>query len=135
MSARAVLIGATREVKWIARDILSLPYAPYSEIFPLASVVVHQGGSGTTAQALRAGKPMLFVPWGWDQPDNGARVERQGAALCIAKEQYSVETAVASLHRLRHEPSFTLKAQDAAARIRGDGGLAMAADRIEGVLA
>jgi rhamnosyltransferase subunit B len=135
MSARAVLIGATREVTRIAPDILSLPYAPYSEVFPSASVVVHQGGSGTTAQALRAGKPTLFVPWGWDQPDNGARVQRQGAALCIPKEKYSAESAVASLRRLLEEPSFALKAQEAAAHIRREGSLVMAADHIEGLLA
>lgn len=134
MGARAVLIGATREVKWIAPNVLSVRYAPYSEVFPSASVVVHQGGSGTTAQALRAGRPILFVPWGWDQPDNGARVERRGAALCIPKEQYSVERAVASLDRLRNEPSFAVKAQEAAARIAAEGGLAMAADRVEGLL-
>ncbi|HSY03005.1 MAG TPA: nucleotide disphospho-sugar-binding domain-containing protein [Acidobacteriaceae bacterium] len=134
MSARGILIGATREVKWIAPDLLSLPYAPYSEVFPSASVVVHQGGSGTTAQALRAGRPMLFVPWGWDQPDNGARVERKSAALCIPKERYSVERAVASLHRLRSETSFVLKARSAADHIRAEGGLTMAADRIEKLL-
>jgi UDP:flavonoid glycosyltransferase YjiC (YdhE family) len=30
---------------------------------------VHQGGIGTTAQALRAGRPMLIVPFSHDQPD------------------------------------------------------------------
>lgn len=134
MSAHSVLIGATREVEWIAPDILSLPYAPYSEVFPSASIIVHQGGSGTTAQALRAGRPMLFVPWGWDQPDNGMRVERQGAALCIPKENYSVERAVASLQRLKNEPSFARAAQDAATHIRGEGSLIQAADCIEALL-
>lgn len=131
ISARAVLIGATREITWVTPDILSLPYVPYSDVFPYASVVVHQGGSGTTAQALRAGKPMLFVPWGWDQPDNGARVERLGAGLCIPKRQYSVESAAASLCRLRSETSFALKAQAAAAHIQSEEGLSKAADWIE----
>lgn len=135
MSARAVLIGATREVTWMTPDILSLPYAPYSEVFPSASVIVHQGGSGTMAQGLRAGRPMLFVPWGWDQPDNGARVERQGAALCIPKEQYSVERAVAALHRLRKETSFSCAAQAAAAHIQNEAGIMTAADSIETLLA
>ena len=56
--------------------MLALPYAPYSEIFSKAAAVVHQGGSGTTGQALRAGRPMLIVPFGWDrqttQPESNA---------------------------------------------------------------
>jgi rhamnosyltransferase subunit B len=42
----------------------------YSALFPHVAAVVHQGGMGTTAQVLRAGKPMLVVPHGFDQPDN-----------------------------------------------------------------
>ena len=134
LSTRAVLIGAGREVEWITPGILSLPYAPYSEVFPAASVIVHQGGSGTTAQALRAGRPMLFVPWGWDQPDNGTRVERRGAALCIPKDQYSTDTALRALDRLRGDESFAYNAAAAAGHIKNEGGLRAAADNIEGLL-
>lgn len=135
LSARAVLIGATRDVTWVGPNILWMPYVPYSEIFPSASVIVHQGGSGTTAQALRAGRPMLFVPWGWDQPDNGVRVEHQGAALRIPKEQYTTERATAAIHRLRSEASFTLQSGAAAAHILSENGLTIATDRIECLLA
>jgi len=34
-------------------------YAPYSQIFPRACAIVHQGGINTTAQALRAGRQRL----------------------------------------------------------------------------
>src|SRR5262249_28459461 len=49
-------------------------YAPFSALFPRAAAIVHQGGIGTTGQALRAGRPMLVVPFGFDQPDNADRV-------------------------------------------------------------
>ncbi len=135
LGMRALLIGATREVRWAGPNILWVPYAPYSQVFPSASVIVHQGGSGTTGQALRAGKPMLFVPWGWDQPDNGARVERLGAALCIPRERYTAERATAALRRLTDDASFALQSQAAATQIRYENGLTIAADRIEGLLA
>ena len=44
-------------------------YAPFSEIFPRARIVIHHGGIGTTGQALRAGKAQLVVPLFADQFD------------------------------------------------------------------
>jgi UDP:flavonoid glycosyltransferase YjiC (YdhE family) len=129
------MVGASTTTQWITPKILSVPYAPYSRVFPHASVIVHQGGSGTTGQALRAGRPMLFVPWGWDQPDNAARVVRHGAALSIAKDRYSVSRAIHALDRLRTEPYFSANAVSAAAFIRNETGLGEAAESIERLLA
>ena len=40
----------------------------HAAIFPMCRAVVHHGGAGTTAAALRAGTPMLIL-WLWlDQP-------------------------------------------------------------------
>lgn len=123
LSASAVLIGATREVEWIAPTILSLPYVPYSRIFPSASVIIHQGGSGTTAQALRSGRPMLFVPWGWDQPDNALRAERRGSALSIRKDRYSIDEAANAIDRLRNDRTFSTYANAAAKHVQQEPGL------------
>lgn len=134
MGTSAVLIGATSTIEHVGPKVLSVPYAPYSEIFPKASVIVHQGGSGTTAQALRAGRPMLFVPWGWDQPDNAMRVERRGSALSVRKDQYSVSTAISTLERLQREPAFTSHARAAANHVSQEPGLKGASDQILAML-
>jgi rhamnosyltransferase subunit B len=55
--------------------------APFSKLFPRAAAVVHQGGIGTIAQALRAGRPQLLVPFAFDQPDNALRVQRLGIGI------------------------------------------------------
>lgn len=130
LGKRAVLIGAA-DLGPRSDQILSIPYAPYSEIFPKASVIVHQGGSGTTGQALRAGRPMLFVPFGWDQPDNALRVERLGAGLAIARTKYSADTAFASLDRLLREPHFASRAADLGAIVRSRHGIHEACDAVE----
>lgn len=134
LSARAVLIGASPETTLVSPTILSVPYAPYSQVFPRASVIVHQGGSGTTAQSLRAGRPTLFVPWGWDQPDNAARVARAGAALSLPKNRYSVPRAVEALERLRSNPAFATNAASAAALIEHEPGVTGAVDAIEDLI-
>jgi len=130
LGRRAVLVGA-RDLQTRSDQVLSIPYAPYAAIFPRASVIVHQGGSGTTGQALRAGRPMLFVPFGWDQPDNAARVERLGAGLSIARKEYSADTASTALRRLLSEPSFASRAAELGQVLRAQDGVQEACDAVE----
>ncbi len=133
LGRRAVLVGTNAVPGVSSPDILTLPYAPYSQIFPHAVVNVHQGGSGTTGQALRFGRPMLIVPFGWDQPDNAARIERLGVGLHVSRNTYSVKSAVAALERLIGDSSFTVRAAEVAVQMQREDGLASACDAIEAV--
>jgi rhamnosyltransferase subunit B len=130
LGKRAILIGAT-EFETGSSQIFCIRYAPYSVVFPRASVIVHQGGSGTTGQALRAGRPMLFVPFGWDQPDNAARVERLGAGLSIARKEYSTHTACEKLKRLLEETHFAEKATALGRKLKMQNGTQEACDAVE----
>jgi UDP:flavonoid glycosyltransferase YjiC (YdhE family) len=51
---------------------------PHSWLFPRAAAVVHHGGAGTTAAALRAGRPSVVAPFFADQFFWGRRVARLG---------------------------------------------------------
>ncbi|MFO0875141.1 MAG: glycosyltransferase [Phycisphaerales bacterium] len=57
----------------------AVPYAAFSTIFPRASIVIHHGGAGTTAQGLRSGRPTLITPMARDQFDNAADRVAPGA--------------------------------------------------------
>ena len=131
---RAVFIGIS-EPQTHSAQFLTVPYAPYSAAFPCASVIVHQGGSGTTGQALRAGRPQLFVPFGWDQPDNALRVERLGAGLTVARADYSTHTASAMLNRLLCEPHFAIRAVEIAAAVQSEYGIQEACNTLEATFA
>ncbi len=132
LGQRALLIGASPELS--SEGVLALRYAPYSGVFPHAAAVVHQGGSGTTGQAMRAGRPMLIVPYGWDQPDNGARVQRLGVGLSLRRSRYTAGNAAGALGRLLGDPQFAARAAEVAERLRDEDGLAGACDAIEEVL-
>jgi UDP:flavonoid glycosyltransferase YjiC (YdhE family) len=134
LGRRAVLLGAKTSPRVHGTDILVLPYAPYSQIFPYGVVNVHQGGSGTTGQALRAGRPMLVVPYGWDQPDNAARIERLGTGLHVSRNRYSLKTATGALQRLLSELHFANRAREIGEQMREEDGLALACDSIEAIL-
>ena len=48
--------------------------APHAELFPRVAAVVHHGGAGTTAQALRAGVPQVILPLMLDQYHHAHRL-------------------------------------------------------------
>jgi UDP:flavonoid glycosyltransferase YjiC (YdhE family) len=115
-------------------DVLAVPYAPYSEVFPRAAAIVHQGGSGTTGQGMLAGRPMLIVPYGWDQPDNAERIQRLGSGLHLPRTRYTAENTAAALKRLIEEPSFARRAAELASILRTEHGLVDACNAIETLL-
>ncbi len=114
--------------------IVAFDYAPYSQIFPRAAGIVHQGGVGTTAQVLRAGVPHLIMPYSHVQPDNAARCERLGVARTIDREKYNAETAAKELRELLSDLSYKSKAVKAKKIVESEHGTKMACDAIETIL-
>jgi UDP:flavonoid glycosyltransferase YjiC (YdhE family) len=136
LGRRAVLLIGPEPPSLPAVDgqIAVAPYAPFSELFPRAAAIVHQGGIGTTAQTLRAGCPMVIVPFSHDQPDNAARMVRLGVADVIGRQQYSAAAAAKALRNVLGDPSYAARAARAAQQIQRENGAADAADVIERVL-
>jgi UDP:flavonoid glycosyltransferase YjiC (YdhE family) len=106
-------------------------YAPYSGLFPRASLVVHQGGVGTTAQCLRAGRPMLIMPYSHDQPDNARRMKRMGAARVIPRSQYKPWRVARRIRAMLADPEFAAHAQRAAEQVARENGVKSACDALE----
>ena len=131
---RAILIGADPSQFPTNPGLLAVPYAPYSEIFPRAAVNVHQGGSGTTGQAMQAGRPMLIVPFGWDQPDNAARVLRLGTGLTLSRNNYAADRSARTLHRLITEQHFQQRAAFVQKQMQAEDGVSSACNAVEELL-
>ena len=118
----------------VPEDICVCDYAPYSTLFPRAAAVVHQGGIGTTAQVLRAGKPMLVVPYAHDQPDNAFRVERLGVARVLYPKHYRSARVVDALGSLLSDRAVAETSARVAASVRSEDGPATAIALIEAEL-
>lgn len=112
-------------------DVVAVAYAPHSELMPRAAAVVHQGGIGTMGQALRAGRPMLVVPFSHDQPDNAMRAERLGVARTVSRRAYRADTAAKALGALLADPRVLIAAKSVGERIRAERGAQVAADALE----
>jgi rhamnosyltransferase subunit B len=142
-SAKAAMKLGVRAVLLIGADVRNRPrqalpeticvaeYAPYSKLFPRASLVVHQGGVGTTAQCLRAGKPMLIMPYSHDQPDNARRMQRLKVARVIQRANYTPIRVAKKLRGMMEEPRFALRAKLVAHRLEHEDGVRSACDALE----
>src|SRR5271170_4320503 len=115
----------------VPESVSIIEYAPYSRLFPRASLIVHQGGVGTTAQALRAGKPMLVMPYSHDQPDNARRVRRLGVAKVIQRDRYRADTAANLIGEMLAEPRYRTRAGAIGTQVRDENGLREAGDALE----
>lgn len=135
LGKRAVLlIGQNAPPRNLSDNVVAFDYAPYSEVFPFASAVVHQSGIGTTSQVLRAGVPHLIMPFSHDQPDNAARCARIGVAKVISRDKYNADLAAQNLRELIENPSYKAKAMQVKSVIESENGVKTACDVIEKIL-
>lgn len=116
-------------------DAICVEYAPYSQLFPRASVLVHQGGIGTTAQAMRSGRPMLISPYALDQPDNAARAERLEISRTVSPGAYSAQVAATAIDALLSDKSYERRGQILRQQIAKESGARRASDELETLLA
>jgi UDP:flavonoid glycosyltransferase YjiC (YdhE family) len=142
-SARAAIKLGVRAVLLIGSDARNKPrqklpdsicvaeYAPYSELFSRASMVVHQGGVGTTAQCLRAGRPMLIMPYSHDQPDNARRMRRLKVARSIQRATYTPTRVARKLKAMLAEPRYARRAGLVAQGLSHEDGVRTACDALE----
>lgn len=145
-SLAAVRKVGCRAVLLIGRDPRNAPqipipdqvfvaeYAPYSQLLPRAAATVHQGGIGTTAQALRSGHPMLVMPYSHDQPDNANRARKLGVARVIPKSKYRANRVAKELNALRSHSAYATAAERVAAEIAREDGVSAACGNLAAIL-
>lgn len=129
-----LLIGNNPRPAGLPATILAWDYLPYAHVFPRASVIVHSGGVGTTAQAMRAGRPTLVMPFAFDQFDNAARITRLGAGRTTPRGRYNATTATRAIASLFDDATASATAERLAERIRAEDGVATACSAIERLL-
>ncbi len=76
-----VLTGASGLAFHENERIMAVSGAPHMLLFPRAKGIVHHGGVGTVAAALKSGRPQQIIPFGVDQPFWAQRLYEKG--LCL----------------------------------------------------
>jgi sterol 3beta-glucosyltransferase len=108
-------------------SVLVLDTAPFAWLFPRVAAVVHHGGAGTTAAALRAGVPSIVVPFFGDQPFWGRRVAELGTGPApIPQKKLTAGRLAAAIERALTDDKMRQRATDLGKRIQAEDGIARA---------
>lgn len=133
LGLRGILVAGQRSQlpDSLPANVVHIPYAPFSELFPRSAAVVHHGGIGTLSQALKAGIPQLIRPMAYDQFDNASRASRLGVAAELLPRLYRGARLDAALRRLLGDTAMQANCDQVAARIEGQDGLQSTCDALE----
>ena len=110
-----VLVRPDREVtrRPLPRNVRTVDWLPFADVFPHVAGVVHHGGSGTVLTALAAGLPQLVVPGPGDRALHARLVAERGAGLGLPLDRL----ATSSLERLVGDTALRAAAREVAAEI------------------
>lgn len=130
MGARCV-IRAHRECPSAPPESIVVPHAPHAWLFPRVRAVVHHGGIGTIAEALRAGVPSLVLSGFFDQPFWGERLARSGAGRRLDAEARLTPRLIRPTLEGVLSPATRDAAVTISRRIESEDGVGAAVDWIE----
>jgi len=74
-------------------------FIDFAHVLPQCRMIVHHGGMGTIAQALRAGIPQIVRPVVFDQPDNAKRLKALGIADYILPEDFTAQRLIEAIRQ------------------------------------
>ena len=114
--------------------MLGVGPARHDLLLPRCSVVVHHGGAGTTAAALRAGVPQVVVPHAADQPYWGRRLADVGVAPAPIARKDLTPTRLRAALEVALSPGVRAAAYALGERIRAEDGAGDAARLVDGYL-
>lgn len=111
--------------------VLAIDGAPHDWLFSQVAAVVTHGGAGTVAAALRAGAPIVSVPFYGDQRFWARRVAALGAGQqAIPRHELSAGRLAAAIGRVCADQTMRRRAGELAAALAAEDGAARAAQAL-----
>jgi UDP:flavonoid glycosyltransferase YjiC (YdhE family) len=116
----------------LPQDVFKISYAPYGWLFPRMAMVVHHGGSGTTAFGLRAGVPNLVIPFIFDQFFWGDRIALLGVGpKPISHRRLSAKRLADAITTALNDYSMRKRAAELGRKIKAEDGMKKAVELVQ----
>jgi sterol 3beta-glucosyltransferase len=132
---RGVFLSSEHYPDDLPDNLFVIEPTPFGWLFPRMAVVVHHGGSGTTALGLKAGVPTVVIPSFMDQPFWGQRVADLGVGPSpIPRNRLSVDRLSAAIRQAADNLSMRERATALGEQIRKEDGVARAVEEIANYL-
>lgn len=112
--------------------VLVVDDVPHDWLFPRMASIIHHGGAGTTAAALRAGKPSVVFPFLGDQSFWARRVADLGVGpRALPYRTLDPEKLAQAIRHTFHDAQMRRTAARLGISIESENGTSRAADIIE----
>ncbi len=108
-----------------------MDYIDFEYALPKALAIIHHGGIGTTAQAIKAGIPQLIRPLKYDQPDNADRIYKLGLGTYVVPEKFKAEQVAPIIGNMIQKGKTSKALAHYAADVRKSAAIVDACDLIE----
>lgn len=108
---------------------------PHSWLLPKVKAVVHHGGAGTSAAAMKAGIPSIIVPFFFDQHFWSWQMKKMGVATKpLFRKKFNAQRFEKVLLEALHNEELKAKAEKIGQLIRNEDGVAKAIQILENFL-
>lgn len=136
LKARAIFLSTNADQlpSSLPETVFHSRFASLGELLPSVDGIVHHGGVGTCAQALRAGVFQLIRPGAFDQFSNAERIEALGVGLTAADSNLSSAALADQIRSLQESAAVRQRCAEVAQRLQGADGRAALANLIESAL-
>ncbi|HEX7245645.1 MAG TPA: nucleotide disphospho-sugar-binding domain-containing protein [Solirubrobacterales bacterium] len=115
----------------VPRNAVLVDWLSYSQLMPVASLVISHGGHGTVARALCAGTPVLICPIVGDMSETAMRVAWAGCGLSLPWRLCRPAPLRWAAHRMLEDGSFATRAGEMAAWAAEHDGAERGAELVE----
>lgn len=106
-------------------------YIDFEYALPKSLAIIHHGGIGTTAQAIKAGIPQLIRPIKYDQPDNADRIYKLGLGTYVMPEQFKAEQVAPMIGNMLQKAQNSRALRTCAADVNNSRAIVDACDLVE----
>jgi rhamnosyltransferase subunit B len=110
-----------------------MDYIDFEYALPKALAIIHHGGIGTTAQAIKAGIPQLIRPLKYDQPDNANRIYKLGLGTYVMPERFKIEQVAPMISNMLQKAKSSKALRHYAVDVNNSSAIIDACDLIEKV--
>ncbi len=97
-------------------------YLPATPVNEMADLAVTHGGQGTIQNSVWAGKPLIGVPFQFEQQGNLDMIVRAGIGIKIPMVEYSGERLLKEIERVAHNSEYLQNAKKMSSLFKSQNG-------------
>ena len=128
-----VFVGGASGTEFLQGSALCLhmAYIDFEHALPKSLAIIHHGGIGTTAQAIKAGIPQLIRPIKYDQPDNADRIYTLGLGTYVMPGGFKAEVVAPMMGSMLQKAKNSKALRYYSADVNSSNAIVDACDLIE----